>query len=118
MSVKEKPCKLEILPGNVEEVTVKDDIVLHPLVPLDANGTGVLATIVYDLLNLGYTMTEIRARFRFIPSQWTIKAVRAHVKEYGRTVCLRRPGQHPPWVYVQTTAAQGVATLHTATEGA
>jgi hypothetical protein len=74
----------EIIPGNVEACTVIDGRCLHPLIPIPDNGT--LATIVYDLLKMGYSFGRIKTRFEMIPRQWTAKAVLAHVEAYGRVL--------------------------------
>ena len=42
-------------------------------------------TICYTLLQFGYTMKEVR-QIRRIPREWTAKAIRDHVKTYGRAV--------------------------------
>jgi hypothetical protein len=78
----------QILPGHVERMTYNAELhaYLHPLIPLNAHGTGVLATIVYDCLQLGYSMEVLRERFKMIPKEWTAQAVIAHVKRYGFTV--------------------------------
>ena len=105
--------KLEIRPGNVPEITVEEDCVLHPLIPLgNWEGTCLLATIVFDLLDLGYTFKELRERFWAIPREWTAKAVRRHVAEHGRTVVVRIPGDPRDTRYIQTTAERGVQTAY------
>jgi hypothetical protein len=78
----------QILPGHVERIVYNAELraYLHPLIPLNAHGTGVLATIVYDCLQLGYSMGVLRERFKMIPKGWTAQAVVAHVKRYGFTV--------------------------------
>ena len=92
----EPPKKLEIIPGNVEQVTVKEvegigKCILHPLIPIGEN-PGLLATVVFDLLGLGYSMGEVRARFWMIPKEWTVKAVRAYIQDCGRTVVIQIEG--------------------------
>lgn len=108
--------KPQILPGNVEEVQAgyiegEGSVLLHPLIPLDGNGPGLLATIVYDLLGLGYAMKEIRARFNSIPREWTIKAVRAHVWAHGRTLSAPVQGRPGHKDYVQTFARNETETV-------
>lgn len=77
----------EILPGHVEAVEIIDGRCLHPLIPISGPGSEVLATVCYDLLGLGYSWGAIRSRFRMIPKQWTMRAVLAHVRRDGRTLC-------------------------------
>ncbi len=74
----------EIIPGNVEACEIVDGLCLHPLIPIPDNG--LLATIVYDLLKLGYSFGQIKARFHMIPRQWTAGAVIAHVERHGRVL--------------------------------
>jgi hypothetical protein len=78
----------QILPGHVKRVTYNAELraYLHPLIPLNAHGTGVLATILYDCLQLGYSMEVLREKFKMIPKGWTAPAVIAHVKRYGFTI--------------------------------
>jgi hypothetical protein len=77
----------EILPGNVGQVTVKENkTILAPLIPLDDKGTYVLATIVYDLAKLGVPMKKIKERFHMIPKEWTKDVVIGYIQSRGRYV--------------------------------
>lgn len=102
----------EIVPGNVEEVTVIDGMALHPLIPLGQEGTGILATVLYDLMALGYGFGQLRERFHFIPREWTRGAVVEHVKRYGRTIV--KTEFHgvglPTYIYKQIPVEVGALT--------
>lgn len=77
----------EIVPGNVEEVTMTKKYCLHPLVPLDGMGSEVLATILFDCLQLGYSWGILKKRFsNLVPRSWTQKAVIAHIENSGRVL--------------------------------
>lgn len=77
----------DIVPGNVEQVTVTKKYCLHPLVPLDGMGGEVLATILFDCLQLGYSWGMLKKRFsNLVPHSWTRKAVIAHVEYHGRVL--------------------------------
>ena len=95
----------EVLPGNVGQVTVQaDNTVLAPLIPFGGEGTGLLATIVYDLLELGMPMKKIRERFRMIPKEWTTAGVMAYIETRGRyvyTKWVKGIGwTEPKWIYL------------------
>lgn len=91
---KDRPTPLpEIVPGNVEECEVVEGYCLHPLIPLDGRGTGVLATIVYDLLKMGYSFGQIKSRFSMVPREWTAQAVLGYVESRGRTLCPTSVGE-------------------------
>jgi len=81
------PSLPEIVPGYVEAVEIVEGVCLHPLIPLNQWSTDVLATIVYDLLELGYSFGVIKDRFRMIPKEWRVDAVRTHVQRWGRVLC-------------------------------
>jgi hypothetical protein len=77
----------EILPGNVGQVTVKENgIILAPLIPLDDKGTYVLVTIVYDLIKLGIPMKIIKDRFHMIPKEWAKDVIIGYIQSRGRYV--------------------------------
>lgn len=77
----------EIVPRNVEEVTMTKKYCLHPLVPLDGMGGEVLATILFDCLQLGYSWGILKNRFsNLVPHSWTRKAVIAHIENCGRVL--------------------------------
>jgi hypothetical protein len=87
---------LEIRPGNVREVTVKDGLVLVPLVVADDRGTDQLATNIYDLHRLGFSWKGIRAYFGFmIPRAWCLSKVLAYVRERGRARVVYDDPQSP-----------------------
>jgi len=78
--VKKKP----IVPGKVLEVTEKEDRVLVPLVPLMRSFTGhLIYTIAYDLLKLGYSLTEIRSHYRSL-REVTRQEIIETIEKYGR----------------------------------
>lgn len=78
----------EILPGRVSAVKIIDGKCLYPLIPFNDYTSDILATIVYDLLGLGYPMSRIRKRFNsVIPSSWTVQGVQTHVVLHGRVLC-------------------------------
>jgi hypothetical protein len=71
--------------GMVREVTIEDDLntVLVPLLPI--GDTDFLATIVYDLLQLGVPWHSI-VELEHLPKEWKIQAVKQHVQQKGRKI--------------------------------
>jgi hypothetical protein len=77
----------EIRPGNVGAVSIKNTkLILVPLIPLDETGTYVLATLAYDLLNIGIPWRKIKERYTMIPKEWTRDIVVGYIKQHGRYV--------------------------------
>lgn len=104
-----------ILPGHVEAVTTSTDergqpATLHPLIPLNGHGTDLLATVVFDLMALGYGFGAIKKQFHMIPREWTAKAVRAHVQRHGR--CLQKTAAKWPYKAEYVHVAVGDEKTH------
>ena len=80
----------ETMPGNVKEVQLKVDDkgkierVLVPLIPFGE--THFLATIIYDLLAIGYSWGYLKKRYHILP-QWKKRAVTEYIKTRGRKIC-------------------------------
>lgn len=78
--------KVDILPGRVREVTRLDaKTIYHPLIPFPVS-IPLLATIVYDLLELGVGIGQIRAELTCVPKSWTIQSIQEYIKKHGRYV--------------------------------
>lgn len=95
------PVMLPIIPAKVAQVeiiTLEDGTKAYgqPLVPI--GDTNIRATILYDLLRLGYSWGQLRERFErsgYIPHQWTARAVVAHVERHGRHVYTESAMRNP-----------------------
>jgi hypothetical protein len=74
----------EIRPAKVRKPTYNenDNTLMVPLIPLNALGTHVTATICYVAMKYGYTITELRERYH-LPATWTKKAILRYIEKYG-----------------------------------
>ena len=62
-------------------------VLLVPKINLgEENTVPRLATAIYDMLNLGVTMAEIRNWFTFLPETWTEIRIIEYIEENGRTL--------------------------------
>jgi len=57
---------------------------LIPLIPLGPEGLHMDATIIFEMLEHGYTMMDIRILRPGTPKEWTAKAVRGYIAEHGK----------------------------------
>lgn len=77
---------LVIIPAKVEEVTLKENNEVYvPLIPLRADATHFLATVIYDLLNLGFTFSYLSERYH-LPNSWNKQKVINYIEARGRKV--------------------------------
>lgn len=78
---------LKIVFAKVKEVTLKENNEVYvPLLPLcSAHTTHFLATLVYDLLKLGFTFTYLAERYN-LPREWNKNKVIGYIEERGRYV--------------------------------
>lgn len=78
---------LHIVFANVKEVTLKENNEVYvPLLPLsNAHTTHFLATIIYDLLKLGFTFCSLAERYD-LPKEWTKQKVINYVEARGRYI--------------------------------
>ena len=72
--------------GKVKEVTEKKDMVLMPLTPLDQRGTHFMATIIYDLVKLGYTKKDMEFYFRDFLKRNSIATLVDYIKTNNRMI--------------------------------
>jgi len=82
--------KKPICPGRVFEVTETEDYVLVPLIPIGRSfSEHLILTIAYDLMKLGYSLTEIREHY---PSLMRIKRANIinYIEHYGRVVLTEK----------------------------
>lgn len=78
---------LQIVYANVKEVTLKNNNEVYvPLLPLNsAYTTHFLATIIYDLLNLGFTFCFLAEKYD-LPREWNKQKVIDYIEQRGRYV--------------------------------
>ena len=72
--------------GRVREVTELKDNVLMPLSPLDYRATHFFATIIYDLVKLGYEKKDIEFYFKDFLKDNSITNILAYVTNNGRMI--------------------------------
>jgi hypothetical protein len=83
--------RYELIPASVGAVEKKSETTFYvPLIPLNDDGTDILATMIYDLLSYGVPWVQIKEVYgRMIGKTWTKPAVIAHVERNGRAVYSR-----------------------------
>jgi len=79
---KKKPLKF----GRVREVTEKEKEVLMPLSPLDYRATHFFATIIYDLVKLGYEKKDFEYYFKDFLKKNSIKRIIAYIESHNRMI--------------------------------
>ncbi len=72
--------------GKVKEVTETDEYVLMPLSPLDNRGTHFMATIIYDLVKLGYAKKDMRFYFKDFLKKNSVKRIVEWIEENDRMI--------------------------------
>ena len=72
--------------GKVKEVTEIEDNVLMPLSPLDYRTTHFFATIIYDLIKLGYEKKDFEFYFKDFLKNNSITNILAYVQNKGRMI--------------------------------
>lgn len=72
--------------GRVKEVTEVEGNILMPLSPLDNRATHFFATIIYDLVKLGYEKKDIMPYFQDFLKDNSITNVLAYVTNNGRMI--------------------------------
>ena len=74
-------------PGNVGEVTIKEDDVLYPLVPFGGNfSTDLAATIIFDLQRANVNPQQIKDYKDRMFKNASMKQIISHVEERGRLI--------------------------------
>ena len=72
--------------GRVREVTELKDKVLMPLSPLDNRTTHFFATIIYDLVKLGYEKKDLEHYFKDFLKDNSLTNILAYVTDRGRMI--------------------------------
>ena len=72
--------------GKVTQVTELDDMVLMPLSPIDNRTTHFFATIIYDLVKLGYTKKDFEFYFKDFLKKNKVESIVAWVEENNRMI--------------------------------
>jgi len=72
--------------GRVKEVTQTEENTLMPLSPFDNRATHFFATIIYDLVKLGYEKKEFEFYFKDFIKDNTIPNILAYVTNNGRMI--------------------------------
>lgn len=78
--------KKPLMFGKVREVTELSDKVLMPLSPLDHRATHFFATIIYDLVKLGYTKKDFDFYFKDFLKNNSINRIMAYVENHNRMI--------------------------------
>jgi len=74
-------------PGNVGEVTIKNGVVLYPLVPLGWNYTAhLICTIIYDLIRAKADAREIVNYKNRMAKAASISEINSYIENHGRLV--------------------------------
>ena len=77
------------MPGNVGEVSIKGDIVLYPLVPIEPPNIDLVATIIFDLQRAGVFPKKVKDYRERMFRKASMKTIIEHVKNRGRLVYSR-----------------------------
>ena len=72
--------------GRVKEVTVTKEYVLMPLSPMDFRGTHFFATIIHDLIKLGYNKEDFKHYFKDFLKNNSVSTILNHIKNHGRMI--------------------------------
>ena len=72
--------------GRVNEVKIIKDRVLLPLTPLDNRGTHFMATIIYDLVQLGYNKKDIEFYYKYFLKNNSISSIIEYIKDHNRMI--------------------------------
>ena len=72
--------------GTVREVKEVDETVLMPLSPMDERSTHFFATIIYDLVKLGYVKKDVEFYFKDFLKHNNIDQIVAYVEENNRMI--------------------------------
>ncbi len=80
--IQKKPLSM----GRVKEVTEKEDYILLPLSPLDHRQTHFFATIIYDLVKLGYKKEDLKFNYGDFLKKNSIKRIIDYVESNGRMI--------------------------------
>jgi len=72
--------------GRVREVTETDEYVLMPLSPMDYRATHFFATIIYDLVKLGYDKKDLQFHFKDFLNDNPLTNILAYVTNRGRMI--------------------------------
>ena len=72
--------------GKVREVTEVTDEVLMPLSPMDNRSTHFFATIIYDLVKLGYAKKDFEFYFKDFLKNNSIDRIVAYIEENNRMI--------------------------------
>jgi len=75
-----------IMLGQVNEVKEMDDKVLIPLSPMDERSTHFFATIISDLVKLGYEQKDIERHYKDFLKANKLKDILAYVEDRGRMI--------------------------------
>lgn len=72
--------------GRVKEVTETGDYILMPLSPLDYRTTHFFATIINDLVKLGYEKKEFEHYFKDFLKKNSLTNILAYITNHGRMI--------------------------------
>jgi hypothetical protein len=76
----------ELAFGRVREVTETEENVLMPLSPLDSRNTHFFATIIYDLVKMGYSKKDFEHYFKDFLKKNSLRNILDYVKNNGRMI--------------------------------
>jgi hypothetical protein len=93
----EEPLQIEVVPGNVYEVTVKIEngkkVILYPLLPLERPETlHFAATIAYDLMKAGVSWSQVSKMYGF---KCRKEDIINFIEEHGRMIEVKKENQNP-----------------------
>jgi len=86
MENKTEQIKKPLAFGRVREVTEIEGNVLMPLSPLDNRTTHFFATIIYDLVKLGYEKKDLKYYFKDFLKNNSLTNILAYVTDRGRMI--------------------------------
>ena len=72
--------------GRVSEVTETEECILMPLSPMDDRASHFCATIIYDLVKLGYEAPDIVYYFKDFLKNNSIPTILAYIQDKGRMI--------------------------------
>ena len=86
METKKQIIKKSLAFGRVREVKEVEENVLMPLSPMDYRATHFLATIIYDLVKLGYEKKDLEFYFKDFLKDNSMTNILAYVTNNGRMI--------------------------------
>jgi len=72
--------------GRVREVKETKDYVLMPLSPCDYRASHFFATIIHDLIKLGYEKKDFKHYFKDFQKNNSVNTILNHIKIHGRMI--------------------------------